>query len=89
MTDLTSAKIQTKLMEELNIKFSKLSFNEMMKEIASDKNRISRKIYRDEDILFAVEQIEGFRKTYPKISVEEIVKMIEEMPQKQIENKPI
>lgn len=78
MTDLVSAKIQTKLLEGLRVKFPELSFNEIMTEISSARNRRSRKIYRDEDIIYAIEQLKGYRKDNPSKSVEEIIEMIKE-----------
>lgn len=78
MTDYTTVRIQTKLLEGLQVKYPDFSFNEIMDEIASDRNRRSRKIYRDEDVLYAIEQFKGYRKEYPGISVEEIIEMIKE-----------
>jgi hypothetical protein len=37
---------------------------------------MSRKIYRDENVLYAVEQLKGYRKDNPSLSVEEIIEMI-------------
>lgn len=76
--ELTSVKIQSKLMEGLWVKYPKSSLNEIMTEISSNENRMSRKIYRDEDVLYAVEQLKVYRKDNPKLSVEEIFKMIKE-----------
>lgn len=87
MTDLVSVKIQTKLLEGLQVRYPNLSFNEIMTEISSDRNRRSRKIYRDEDILYSIEQLKGYRKEYPKLSVEEIIEIIKEYHENKEKNK--
>ncbi len=61
------------------MKFPDKSANEIFTELSLDKNRRSRKTYRPEDVGYAVSQIEGFRKEYPNISIENILKMIQEV----------
>lgn len=78
MSEQSTVRVQDKLSEGLQVEYPNMSFNEIMSEISSEKSRRSCKTYRDADIIFAIEQIEGFRKTYPKITIEEIVEMIRE-----------
>jgi len=84
MTDLISVKIQSNLIEGLQMKFPKFSINQIMEEISKP-----RKIYTDIDILYAIEQLQGYRKEYPKISIEEICKMNKEYYQNIVKNKSV
>ncbi len=77
MKEQKSVNMHRNVLEGLRMKFPKdFSFNDIVEEISSPTNIRSRKLYRDEDILFAIEQIEGFRKEIPGISIQEIIEMI-------------
>jgi hypothetical protein len=87
MTELTSVKIKENLIDGLCLKFPNMSLNEIFTELASDRNRRSRKIYRDEDILYAIEQLQGYRKNNPLLSLDEIFRMIQEYHENNKKNK--
>lgn len=78
MSEMKSIRIDKNLQEALEDEYPTLSFNETMAEIASIKNRRSRRTYRNEDVVYAIEQLQGYRKNNPKLSVEEIVDIVKE-----------
>jgi len=76
MSELKSISIQTKLLEGLELEYPNMTLNEMMREISTERNRRSHKAYRDTDVLYAIEQINEYRKDNPKILIEEILEII-------------
>lgn len=72
MTEVTSIKINSDLLEGLKIKFTDMSFNEMMATLAKKENYLGRQMCRTTDIIPLAQMIQAFVKENPHITNEEI-----------------
>jgi hypothetical protein len=70
--EMTSIKINSDLLDGINLRSGDLSFNKEMEKLSKKENYIGRQMYRIDDILGAANMIKDIFAENPNITNEEI-----------------